>query len=34
LPLNNLPPGDYVLEITAGGDGEGAKELVGFRVTA
>jgi hypothetical protein len=34
LPLSNLPPGDYVLEITAGADGDAAKELVGFRVTA
>ena len=34
LPLSNLPPGDYIIEISAGADGEGAKELVGFRVTA
>ncbi len=34
LPMSNLPPGDYIIEISAGADGEGAKELVGFRVTA
>jgi VWFA-related protein len=34
LPMSNLPPGDYIIEITAGADGEGAKELVGIRVTA
>jgi len=33
LPLANLPPGEYVLEIKAGGDGSDTKELVGFRVT-
>ena len=32
--MSNLPPGDYIIEISAGADGEGAKELVGFRVTA
>jgi hypothetical protein len=34
LPMSNLPPGDYIIEITVGADGEGAKELVGIRVTA
>jgi VWFA-related protein len=34
LPMSNLPPGEYIIEISAGADGEGAKELVGFRVTA
>ena len=34
LPMSNLPPGDYIIEISAGADGEGAKELVGIRVTA
>jgi hypothetical protein len=35
LPLASLPPGEYILEIKAGGEGgDGdAKELVGFRVT-
>ena len=33
LPLAALAPGEYVLEIKAGGDGGDAKELVGFRVT-
>ncbi|MEO8260538.1 MAG: VWA domain-containing protein [Acidobacteriota bacterium] len=33
LPMSNLPPGDYIIEMSAG-DGDGAKELVGFRVTA
>jgi hypothetical protein len=32
LPLSGLAPGEYVVEITAGGEGD-AKELVGFRVT-
>jgi hypothetical protein len=34
MPMSNLPPGDYIIEISAGAEGEGAKELVGFRVTA
>ena len=34
VPLTGLAAGDYVVEITAGSDGDGAKELVGFRVTA
>jgi len=33
LSLSSLPPGEYVVEITATGDGGPAKELVGFRVT-
>ena len=33
MPLANLPPGEYVLEIKATGEGGEAKELVGFRVT-
>jgi VWFA-related protein len=33
LPLAGLAPGEYVVEITAAGDGGEAKELVGFRVT-
>jgi len=33
MPLANLPPGEYVLEIKTTGDGGEAKELVGFRVT-
>jgi VWFA-related protein len=32
MPLANLAPGEYVLEIKAG-DGDDVKELVGFRVT-
>src|SRR6185295_15242724 len=32
VPLANLPPGEYVIEVKAGDGGE-AKELVGFRVT-
>jgi hypothetical protein len=31
LPLAGLPPGEYVLEIKAGDQGD-ATELVGFRV--
>jgi VWFA-related protein len=34
LALASLPPGEYVVEITAAGEGEPVKELVGFRVTA
>jgi VWFA-related protein len=33
LPLAALAPGEYVVEITATGEGGEAKELVGFRVT-
>ncbi len=33
VPLAGLAPGEYVLEITAGGEGGEAKELIGFRVT-
>jgi hypothetical protein len=33
LPLSALATGDYVVEITAGDEGEGARELIGFRVT-
>jgi len=33
LPLAGLAPGEYVLEITAAGEGGEAKQLVGFRVT-
>jgi len=33
VPLAALAPGDYVLEITATGDGGNAKQLVAFRVT-
>jgi hypothetical protein len=32
IGLASLPPGEYVVEITATGDGGQAKELVGFRV--
>jgi len=32
LPLASFPPGEYVLEIKAAGEGGDAKELVGFRV--
>jgi hypothetical protein len=32
LSLAALAPADYVLEITATGDGGAAKELIGFRV--
>ena len=32
LPLSGLAPGEYVIEIKAGDEGD-AKELVGFRVT-
>jgi VWFA-related protein len=34
VPLTGLAVGDYVIEITAGGDGGEAKELVGFHLTA
>jgi hypothetical protein len=33
VPLSGLAPGEYLLEISAGGDGSQTKELVGFRVT-
>ena len=33
LPLASLPPGEYVVEIKASGEGGDAKELLGFRVT-
>ena len=32
LPLSGLAPGEYVIEVKAGGEGD-ARELVGFRVT-
>jgi VWFA-related protein len=34
MPLAGLAPGEYVIEIKAGGDGGEAQELIGFRVTA
>jgi hypothetical protein len=34
LSLAPLPPGEYVVEITASGEGEPVKSLVGFRVTS
>jgi hypothetical protein len=34
LSLASMPPGEYVVEITATGQGEPVKELVGFRVTS
>jgi hypothetical protein len=34
VPLAGLAPGEYLIEITATGDGGGAKELLGFRVTS
>lgn len=33
LPLASLPPGEYLVEVTAA-DGSGARQLVGFRVTS
>ncbi|MGE5246516.1 MAG: VWA domain-containing protein [Betaproteobacteria bacterium] len=33
LPLASLPPGEYLVEVKAGGD-SGARQLVGFRVTS
>jgi VWFA-related protein len=33
VPLTGLAPGEYVVEIKADGDGAGAQQLVGFRVT-
>jgi hypothetical protein len=32
VPLASLPPGEYLIEITATGSGAEAKELVGFRI--
>jgi VWFA-related protein len=34
LSLASMPPGEYVVEITATGEGEPVKELLGFRVTS
>jgi hypothetical protein len=34
LPLASLPPGEYLVEITAAGAGGDAKELIGFRVVS
>jgi VWFA-related protein len=34
LSLASLPPGEYVVEITATGQGDPVKALVGFRVTS
>jgi VWFA-related protein len=34
LALAPMPPGEYVVEITATGEGEPVKELVGFRLTS
>ena len=34
LSLAPMPPGEYVVEITATGQGEPVKELVGFRLTS
>jgi hypothetical protein len=33
LSLNTIPPGEYLVEITAKGAGGEAKELVAVRVT-
>ena len=33
MQLSSLAPGEYVIEISAEGEGGSAKELVGFRVT-
>jgi VWFA-related protein len=33
LPLSGLAPGEYIVEVTAAGEGGAAKQLVGFRVT-
>ena len=33
MPLAGLAPGEYVLEVSAAGEGGEAKELVGFRVS-
>ena len=32
LPVSSLAPGEYLIEIKAGGDGAEVKELVGFRL--
>jgi hypothetical protein len=32
LPLGNLGPGDYVIELNASADGEAAQQLMAFRV--
>jgi len=34
LPLSNLAPGDYLIELRALGQGGAAKQLIGFRVTS
>ena len=34
VPIANLAPGEYILELKATGDGGEVKELVGFRVTS
>jgi hypothetical protein len=34
LTLASMPPGEYVVEITATGQGDAVKELVGFRLTS
>jgi VWFA-related protein len=34
VPLTALAPGEYLIEIKAGGEGGDAKELLGFRVTS
>jgi len=33
LALASLPPGEYLVEITAGSGGSPSKELIGFRIT-
>ncbi|HTM02184.1 MAG TPA: hypothetical protein VL173_01670, partial [Vicinamibacterales bacterium] len=33
VPLNSIPPGEYVVEITAKGGDAQKQELVAFRVT-
>ena len=34
LPLSNLAPGEYLIELRALGQGGAAKQLIGFRVTS
>jgi hypothetical protein len=34
VPIANLAPGEYIVELKATGEGGEAKELVGFRVTS
>ena len=34
LPLASLPPGDYLVEITATGTGGAAKDLIGLRIVS